>query len=615
MIRTRALSALVAITALTTAAWPLQRISAQADDALPSRATIPTSIPTMLLPAVPSIAPGYRAPEVAPGGAQIIGVTQQPFVGISLQDAIAMSLLNNPKLAVSASNFRVARYNIVQVKGAYDVALHLEPQSNFSVNPPVNFLDAGPGEVGEYTPGPIFTSGPGNISQHQSTSAYGVGGQTENGASYQAGITQSRTYNNTTFNAYNPYYLASLNLAVTQPLLKNAGMNATKRQLKLAFINADADTAQTLIDASNTISQVENTYWDLLAAWRDVAIQEEALREAIAQQHSDERLVKRGAAAAIDAVESETQVANFQTDVFRALQTVSQLQNQLKSLVASHAGDPIWAANLVPSTSVEQLPSTSDLSIVVAEAKAKRPEVRQALDRRLAAGVDVVFAKNQSLPQADVQAQYESNGFAGILTPVPKLITGYCTAPKAPLGGGLGLSQCPTPPPNTQGSMPWAYHSMWAGYFPTFNLALIVGYPIQGHLARGLRGLASEETTQAKVLMQGVEERIGAEARNALQSYQSALSKLNAARQARESAEAVNASELRKFHNGESTTFLVLQRQLELSQARGSELRAQTQLNESVVELQRVEGTILSSNGVNVQTLGSHASALGTGTP
>jgi HAE1 family hydrophobic/amphiphilic exporter-1 len=162
--------------------------------------------------------------------------------------------------------------------------------------------------------------------------------------------------------------------------------------------------------------------------------------------------------------------------------------------------------------------------------------------------------------------------------------------------------------------MAWAYHNMWAGYFPTFNLALIVGYPIQGHLARGLRGLASEETTQAKVLMQGVEERIGAEARNALQSYQSALSKLSAARQARESAEAVNASELRKFHNGESTTFLVLQRQFELSQARGSELRAQTQLNESVVELQRVEGTILSSHGVNVQTLGSHASALGTGT-
>ena len=157
--------------------------------------------------------------------------------------------------------------------------------------------------------------------------------------------------------------------------------------------------------------------------------------------------------------------------------------------------------------------------------------------------------------------------------------------------------------------MAWAYHNMWAGYFPTFNIALIVGYPIQGHVGRGLRGLASEETTQAKILMQGVEERIGAEARNALQSYQSALSKLNAARQARESAEAVYASEVRKFHRGESTTFLVLQRQVQLAQARGSELQAQTQLNASVVELQRVEGTILTVNGVNVQTLGSQALA------
>ena len=383
---------------------------------------------------------------------------------------------------------------------------------------------------------------------------YGVGGQTENGTSYQAGIQQVRTYNNTIFNAYNPIYLAGLNLAVNQPLLKNAGMNATKRQLKLALINADAGTAQTLIDASTAISQVENTYWDFVAGWRNVVIQEEALREAVAQQQSNVRLASRGAAAPIDAVESETQVANFQTDVYLALQNVSQLQNQLKNLVAANAGDPVWDANLVPSTSVEQLPTANDLSTVVAEAQANRPEVRQALDRRLASDVDVVFAKNQSLPQADLQAQYESNGFAGIVAPVPKLLTNFCT--------GQGLPACPTPPPNTQGSMPWAYHNLWAGYFPTFNIALIVGYPIQGHFARGLRGLASEETTQAKILMQGVQERIGAEARNALQSYQSALSKLSAGRQARESAESVYASELRKFHNGESTTFLVLQRQV-----------------------------------------------------
>jgi outer membrane protein TolC len=587
---------------------PVQRTSAQLDDSLPRRATLPTEIPSPRLPIVPSVAPGYRAPQVVPSAAQIVGVAQQPFVAISLQDAIAMALLKNPSLAVSASNVRIARYNIVANKGAYDVQLQLKPSSNFSVQPPQNFLEAGPGPIGRYTPLPgftpavIYTQGPGNVIQHQSTFLYGLGGQTENGMTYQAGIQQSRTYNNITFSAYNPYYIATLNLAVTQPLLKNAGMNANKRQLKLAFINADAKAAQALIDSSTTISQVEDSYWNLVAAWRNVAIQEEALKEAIQQQQSNVRLARRGAAAPVDAVESQTQVSNFQNNVYSALQTVSQLQIQLKSLVVADPGDAIWTANLVPSTSVQQLPTAGDLEQIIAEAQQNRPEIRQADDKRLSADIDRLFAANQSLPQADLQVQYMSNGFAGLLTPVPAFLLNECQS--------VGTTTtCPTPPAKTQGTMPYAYHNMWAGYFPTFNIALVVTYPIQGNLARGMRGVASEETAQAKLAMQGIEERIGAEARNALQSYKTALARLNAARKQREAAQAVFASEVRQFHNGASTTFLVLQRQVQLAQARGLELQAQTKLNQSIVELQRVDGTILSSNGVNLEALGMQALA------
>ena len=607
----RSLPAVVAVAALALAAFPVQPTDAQLDAALPARATLPTEIPSPQFPVIPSVAPGYRAPQVAPSVAQIVGVTQQPFVGISLQDAIAMALLKNPNLAVSASNVRIARYTIVQIKGAYDVQLQLKPSSNFYVAPPQNAFEAGPGQLGQYTcynsttdlPYPCATTGPGNIIQHQSAFQYGIGGQTENGLTYQAGIQQSRTYNNSVFNAYNPYYIATLNLAVTQPLLKNAGMNATKRQLKLAFVNADASAAQALIDSSNTISQVEDAYWNLVAAWRNVAIQEEALKEAIEQQQSNVRLARRGAAAPVDAIESQTQVSNFQNNVFSALQTVSQLQVQLKSLVVSDPADPIWTANLVPSTSVQQLPNAGDLAQITSEALQNRPEVRQAEDKKLSADIDRAFAQNQSLPQADLQLQYLSNGFAGLLAPVPAFLLSECYA------AGNGLLTCPTPPPNTQGKMAFAYHNMWAGYFPTFNAALIVGYPIQNHLARGMRGVSSEEETQAKLLMESVEERIGSEARNALQAYKSALAKLNAARVSREAAEAVYASEVRKFDRGESTTFLVLQRQVQLEQARGLELQAQTQLNQSIVELQRVDGTILTTHGVDLQTLGTQTLA------
>lgn len=592
----RSLPAIVGIMALALAALPVQRTAAQLESSQSQ------------FPVVPSVAPGYRAPQVAPSAGAIVGVTQQPFVGIALQDAVAMALLKNPSLAISASNVRIARYTIVEVKGAYDVQLALKPSSSFSVQPPQNAFEAGPGEVGKYTPmpgstpGATYTTGPGDIIQHESAFQYGVGGQTENGLTYQAGIQQSRTYNNTVFNAYNPYYIATLNVALTQPLLKNAGINATKRQLKLAFVNADASAVQALIDASSTIAQVEEAYWNLVAAWRNVAIQEEALKEAIAQQQSNVRLARRGALAPIGAVESQTQVSNFQNDVFSALQTVSQLQVQLKSLIVADPGDAIWTANLVPSTSAEELPNAGDLQQIVAEGRVNRPEVRQAEDKRQSADIDRGFAANQSLPQADVQVQYLSNGFAGILTPVPGFLLGECFSVSA-------LTTCPTPPPETQGKMAWAYHNMWAAYYPTFNTALVVSYPVQGHLARGMRGVANEEETQAKLLMQRVQERIGAEARNALQSYQSALSKLDAARESRETAEAVYASEVRKFDNGRSTTFLVLQRQVQLAQARGLELRAQTQLNQAVVELQRVDGTILTNNGVNLQTLGSQTLA------
>jgi outer membrane protein TolC len=605
--RGRTLQAAVAAVAVALAMLPLQRTAAQLDETLPHRATLPTEIPSPALPVVPTVAPGYRAPQVEPSDPGIVGVTRNPFVGITLQDAVGMALVKNSNLAISASNVRIARYRVVQAKANFDVHLQVEPSSSFSVTPPENLFFAGPGVQGNGytcipegfgTPYPCSTTGPGNIIQHQYSFQSGVNGQGVNGTQYSASIAQIRTYNNTIINTFNPYYQAILSLSVTQPLLKNFGMNAVKRQLKLAVIDADSSKAQALIDASNTIAQVEDAYWDLVDGWRNVAIQEEALHEAVEQQRSATRLARRGAVAAITAVESETQVANFQAQVFSALQTVSQLQTELKSLIVTDSGDPIWSANLVPSSPVQELPSPGELAAVVALAEQKRPEVRQVLDQRRAADLDLAYAKNQALPQADLVVQYFSNGFAGQLQPVPNFEAQAC---------GFLKTGCPTPPPQSQGNMTQAFHNLWTGAYPEFNVALVFNIPLENNTARGLRAAANQEEAQASLQRQGLDQRIESEARDALQTYESALSRLSSASRARAAAESVYASELRRYHNGESTTFLVLQRQVELAQARGQELQAQTDLNKSVVELQRVEGTILSDNGVNVQTLGSQA--------
>jgi HAE1 family hydrophobic/amphiphilic exporter-1 len=605
------------LVALTAAGVPFTQASAQivpvnpVTETLPTHAPMPTAVPSPVLPNAPTIAPGYLAPEVHQDTANIIGVTQQPFVGITLQDAIGMALAKNPNLAISASNARISAYQVVEARGAFDVKLQVQPQSNYSVTPPLNPFEAGPGEEGRYVnqnigPFYLYTPGPGDVVQHQSSFSYGLGGQSVNGTQVQAGIQQTRTYNNTILNSFNPYYIASLNLSVTQPLLRNAGMNAPKHQLQLALINADNTSQSALVSASDTISQVSDAYWNLVSAWRNVAIQEEAVKDAVTQQHSIVRLAKRGATAPIDATEAATQVATFQDNVYSALQTVAELQNQLKGLVVTDANDRIWMANLLPTSQVEQLPGAPTLETVVQTAIRNRPEIQQSLDRYKQADIDLKFAKNQALPQADASVQFQSNGFAGLLQPTPPLLKNQCQI-NIPGTNSSSAIPCPTPPPDTQGKMAQAYHNMWSIEFPTFNIGVTVSFPINNEYAKGLKGSALEEQHQAAIYAASVSARIGYDARNALQTFQSAVSRLHTARIAREASELVYASEQRKYKSGASTTFLVLQRQVELLQNRGRELQAQTDLNRAVVEIQRVEGTILTDNGVKVQKLGQDA--------
>jgi HAE1 family hydrophobic/amphiphilic exporter-1 len=561
------IAALLATSALPVAAAPAR-----------GHAVVPKPSPSPAMPAVPNVAAGYAAPQVSPSPPELAGITAQPFVGITLQDAIGMALLKNPDLAVSASNARIAGYQIAQAKGAYDVNFMLEPSVTHVTEAPQNAFFAGPNF------GPI-------VQNHQQIQG-GVSGITSGGEQYSVSLAGGRLDDNTTINAFNPTFPTSLQLALTQPLLQGLRDNPVKHQIELAVVGADASQAQTLAAASQTIASVENSYWDLVAAWRAVAIQEEALKEAIAQQGSTARLAKAGQAANIDAVESSGQVAMFEDNVYSALQDVASLQNTLKSLIVDDPADPIWRANLVPTSPVLTLPPAPSLDAVVASAMKQRPEIRQIADLQKQADVDARFAKDQALPKLDIQAGYQSNGFAGNVIP----------ANLNPLGG-----PAPTVPSYLLGNLGQSFTNTFDSKFPTYNLGIVFSTPLGNHAAKAGIAIARERQRIAALQGSGMYQRIQTESRNAVQLYGTAVARLNAARVSRETAEQVWASENRKFHNGVSTTYLVLQRQVELQQARGRELQAQTDLNKAVVELQRVTGDILTQNGVTIDTIGATA--------
>ncbi|MBV9277883.1 MAG: TolC family protein [Candidatus Eremiobacteraeota bacterium] len=559
------------------------------------------------LPRVPAVAPGYAAPPTGVPSVELIGVTQQPFVGLRLTDAITMALTRNNDLAIAQSNRRIAGYQIIAARGAFDMRLMVQPNYTYSRQAPQNAFFAGPNF------GPIV--------QQQFSLNTGVNGITQGGQQYSVTASGSRINNNTTINTFNPTYPTALSFNLTQPLARGAYENEPKRTLQLAQINAQSSTAQTLLSASNLIANVEDAYWDLVAAWRDVAIQEEALREARAQAGSNARLARQGVSAPIDVLQSNTQVNVFQDNVFSALQNVARLQNQLKQLILADPTDQIWLANLVPVSPVLQLPAEPTLADVVARALTNRPEIDQVRAARASADVNLAYAREQLKPQLDLQLGYTTNGFAGQEIPVQNIpflesqiqqtitineLVAFVNKQLPPNKQiPFIVPQNQAPPSYLVGGLSQSLNNLANARFPVYQAGVQYSIPFGNHTAKANYSIAQEQIRQTQFNEAALIQRITAESRNALQAYRSARYRLIAAHAARQASEKVLASENRRFRAGVSTTYFVLQRQLDLANNRGRELQAQTDLNKAVVELQRVTGSILRENNIDATTIGS----------
>jgi len=575
--------------------------------ATPRMIATPSSTSGLVLPLAPAIAPIVHVPGDALPSGDLAG-TSGPFVGLSLSDAIGMALARNTDLGVAQSNRRIAGWQIVAAQGAYDVQLMVQPSFGYEKIPSLSPFQSGPG------------GGPA-----QQTSA-GVNGQalglTTSGGHFNVGTSAQRIDNNNTINGYEPYYQTALSLMYTQPLGRGAGIDEARRQLQLAKINADLSNDTALLQASNTLSNVLDAYYDLISAWKNVAIQEDALLQAKVQSESNARLVKAGATAPVDVIESDTQVNVFQDNVYSAIQNVASLQNRLKQLILNGPTDPLWTANLVPMTPAVEVPGEPKLDDLLLAALRTRPEVGQLREQMRNADVNVRYSWEQTKPQVDLNLSVAENGFAGQATnPSQNAFLAASNAEIAAINqliarvnansapGQAPLQPLVIPPSNvpsyTTGGLGQAYASMFAGRYPQIQLSATIAFPLRNRTAEGNYHAALEQRDQLKTQEVALIQRIQTESRNALQTYRSARSRVIAATAARQAAEQVAASELRKFKAGNSTTFLVLQRQIDLANQRGRELQAQTDLAKALVELDRVSGGILARNGVDVSKVGS----------
>jgi HAE1 family hydrophobic/amphiphilic exporter-1 len=143
--------------------------------------------------------------------------------------------------------------------------------------------------------------------------------------------------------------------------------------------------------------------------------------------------------------------------------------------------------------------------------------------------------------------------------------------------------------------------NLGANRFTNFRAGVTINLPFRNTTAKAQLGRTLVDAERIHTQREQLEQLIQVDVRNAIQLVRTAESRLRAAATARSASEQQYASEQRKLDAGQSTTFLVLERQTQLTTARGNELRAQTELNKAIADLQRATGNALEQNRVEIQ--------------
>ena len=124
--------------------------------------------------------------------------------------------------------------------------------------------------------------------------------------------------------------------------------------------------------------------------------------------------------------------------------------------------------------------------------------------------------------------------------------------------------------------------------------------PFKNKTAEAELAGARIQEEQLQATMRSQEQVIEVDVRNAAQAVETSRARVLAAREARQNAEQQLEGEQRLYQVGRSTTFLLFQRENALTNARNAELRAETDYNKALADLQRATSTTLRANNVVV---------------
>ncbi|MBA4121942.1 MAG: TolC family protein [Acidobacteria bacterium] len=545
-----------------------------------------------------------------------VGIQTTQTVPLSLNEAIRKALENNNNIEVARDDVRFQETQLRSLLGAYDPVLSVTP--NFSRSSSTGSdgsndfrVDAGVNK--------LFERGGGSINTFFNNSQTG-----------------NNSRNNTTFNqtsglgtSSSTTFFSNLGINYTQPLFRNFRVDNTRRQIKIQrkrLQQSDADFRRQTIDI---ISQVQRTYWDLVFALRNQQNQLANVNLARENLRQVEVRIGVGTAAPLARAEVNTELANREGDLLSATEQVSITENNLKTLLLRDPSATEWTQAFVPTDS----PVYSDEPVIVDDAIKdaidNRPELRRLRLQREVTAIDIDYFKNQTKPRIDLVSSFSLNGLSLgsqntgtitsplILDPNNQLFTNVNAnafllnqlnatrqALNLPLipNSSIPTVTASTLPNFLNGGTTRSIGNLFRSDAPNYTVGVTFELPFGNRTAKANLAGARIQQQQTDAQTRAQEQTVVADVRNAVQAVETSRQRILTARRARESAEIQLEGERKLFEVGRSTTFLLFQRENALTNARNSEIRAETDYNKSLSDLQRATSTTFQLNNIEVNS-------------
>ena len=417
------------------------------------------------------------------------------------------------------------------------------------------------------------------------------------GTNLTLGFNNSRVTTNQPFSLLSPTLNSGFRFTLTQPLLQGLGLLSNTRFIRIAKNNREISDVAFRLQVITTVNQIQNIYWDLVNAYENVKVQEEALALANKTLSDNQKQVQIGTLAPIEIVRAQSVVATDQQQLTLARTNLELQQLLMKNALSRTLVDPSLAGAEVIPTSVMVVPDQEPVTPVqdlVNDALSHRAELSESRIDLVNRDINNKSAKNALLPTLSAFLYYGGSGVGGNVNPNVPLCSATST--------GFCVNPADIPPTFKSGNVSYggAFGQLFDSTAPDKGAGLQLNIPLRNRAAQATQVRAELEYRQSQMRLQQLENQVRIEVRNAQFALQQNRASVAAAKAAVALAQQSFEAESKKYALGASTSTLVLQQQSALTQARSTLVAASSSYEKSRVELDRATGITLSKLGIDI---------------